>query len=70
MTYRYQPADGSATLHQRLDHRYLLTGQVARVCEAAGLRILHIAGGFQGEPFDADSEHLACIAEAITPGAG
>ena len=62
--YRYQPADSSAVVHQRIDHRYLLTGQVPQVCDAAGLRILQIAGGFLGEPFDRHSEHLVCIAEA------
>jgi len=62
--YDFQPADDSTPVSEQVDHRYLLTGQVARVCESAGLQILHSAGGFQNEPLDRDSEHLVCIAQA------
>lgn len=62
--YRYQARDTSDPIYQRIDHHYLLTGQIPRVCEAAGLRILRIAGGFQGERFNQHSEHLTCVAEA------
>jgi SAM-dependent methyltransferase len=61
--YECRPRDGGAPVMDAVNHRYLLTGQVGGVCEAAGLRVVETAGGFRGEPLDADSEHLVCVAE-------
>lgn len=60
--YEYRPRDGGPVRADTLEHRYLLSAQVPDLCRRAGLRLEALLGDFQGAPFDARSEWLACIA--------
>lgn len=48
-----------------LTHHYLTTDALPGVLEAAGLRIVEMFGGFEGEPVDDESERLVVVARHI-----
>lgn len=45
-----------------LTHHYLTTDELPGVLEAAGLRVVEMFGGFEGEPVDEASERLVVVA--------
>jgi SAM-dependent methyltransferase len=59
--YHYRPRGDGTHFHDTITHRYLLTGQLAELCAAAGLRLAAAWGDFHGAPLGPDSEHMACI---------
>jgi len=62
--YLYRARGGADAYVDRIEHRYLLTGQVPGLAAAAGLRVAGAWGGLRGEPLRRDSEHLAYLLRA------
>ena len=62
VTYEHRPVGGGAPILAGVRHRYLLARDVPRLLEAAGLRLITLAGGFHGEPIDDESEMIVARA--------
>ena len=64
VTYVYEPHDGGPTREGTLVHHYRLRAQIERALAAAGLSVVTIRGGFDGEPWAPDADHL--VVRAVT----
>ncbi len=62
VTYEHRPVGGGEPVLAGVRHRYLLAEDLPRILAAAGLRLLALDGGFQGEPLDDESEMLVARA--------
>jgi SAM-dependent methyltransferase len=62
-TYVYRRADGSTRAELEIAHRYVLTEQLFAALERAGLSLLGLYGGFDGEVFGPDADALIVVAE-------
>ena len=60
-TYRYAPLSGGAERFGRIAHHYLLSNQLRSLLRRAGLGVERAFGGFHGEPFDPEGDHLLWI---------
>ncbi len=58
VTYEHRPVDGSPPLLTGVRHRYLLARELPTLLATAGLRMLELAGGFNGETFHDESEMI------------
>ena len=51
-TYVYEGPDGSRVAEIEIKHRYLTSVEIPELLSRAGLLLVHMAGSFEGEPFD------------------
>ena len=72
-TYVYEDPFGHRVATIEIGHRYLLRGQLEPLLERAGLSLVSIAGGFEGEPFEIGRSGslvvTACVAADAALGA-
>lgn len=62
--YLYVREFSGEQLTFNLPQRYLLQAELVGMLERAGFDPIIVSGGFQGEPYDAEAEHLVVAAEA------
>lgn len=62
--YLYVREPSGEQLSFNLPQRYLLRAELVGMLERAGFDPIVVSGGFQGEPYDAEAEHLVIAAEA------
>lgn len=63
VVYLYEPRRGGASIATRLEHRYLLSEQIAPLLDAAGLRLVSLAGDYDGNQLSDDSELIVATAQ-------
>ena len=63
VVYTYEPRQGGYSVAAPLTHRYLLSDQIAPLLDAAGLRLVSLAGNYDGSPLDDDSDLIVATAE-------
>jgi SAM-dependent methyltransferase len=62
VTYEYLPKAGGEVLQGGVPHRYLLSGQLGALLERAGLRLVSMAGDWNGGPVEPDGEFYVAVA--------
>lgn len=62
--YLYVREPSGEQLTYTLPQRYLLQAELVGMLERAGFDPIIVSGGFGGEPYDAEAEHLVVAAEA------
>jgi SAM-dependent methyltransferase len=62
VTYEYLPKHGGEALQGSIAHHYLLAGQLERLLEHAGLRLISIAGDFEGGKLRTNSDVFVAVA--------
>jgi SAM-dependent methyltransferase len=62
VVYLHEPRSGGASIATRLEHRYLLSDQIEPLLEAAGLRLVSLAGDYAGSRISAASEMIVVTA--------
>ena len=67
VTYEYLPQAGGEVLQGCVAHRYLLTGQLGSLLERAGMRLVSIAGDWNGGPLEPDGEFFVAVAALAEP---
>lgn len=63
VVYLHEPRRGGTSIATRLEHRYLLSEQIAPLLESAGLRLLSLTGDYLGTQIRDDSEMLVATAQ-------
>ena len=63
VSYRHEPRGGGEVLHAAIKQRYILTSQLANLCDQAGLTTVQLCADFNGTPLQAHAEHIVCIAQ-------
>ena len=64
VSYEYIPRGGGEAALGRLRHRYLLLDQIEALLQRAGLRLLSLAGDWQGQPADPQGDMWVATAAA------
>jgi SAM-dependent methyltransferase len=62
VVYTHEPRRGGSSIAARLEHRYLLSEQVAPLLEGAGLRLVSLFGDYLGNPIGDESEMIVATA--------
>lgn len=62
-SYLYVKEPEGETSEFELPQRYLLRAELEQLLSAAGFGSVLVRGGFEGEPYDDDAEHLVVAAE-------
>lgn len=63
VVYLHEPRRGGPSIAARLEHRYLLSEQIAPLLEAAGLQLVSLAGDYDGTRITDDSEMIVATAK-------
>jgi SAM-dependent methyltransferase len=62
VVYLHEPRQGGASIATRLEHRYLLSDQIAPLLEASGLELVSLAGDYDGSRISDEAEMIVVTA--------
>lgn len=63
VAYVHEPRQGGPSIATHLEHRYLLSEQIAPLLDASGLRLVSLTGDYDGTPISDDTELIIATAQ-------